>query len=103
MSLEQLGWDAGWEEQFATYRIRGLLPARVASENRINYIVHDGVRETEATLRGRYRHEHPKAAEWPAVGDWVATEKLPGEEKARIVDRLPRRTRFSRREAGDAP
>ena len=40
------------------------------------------------------------AAELPAVGDWVVVRKRPDEDRGAIVAVLPRRSRFSRKMAG---
>ena len=59
------------------------------------------LQEIEATLAGRLKHHAASRADLPAVGDWVAVRIRQGEEGAAIVGVVPRRTKFSRRMAGD--
>jgi ribosome biogenesis GTPase len=53
-----------------------------------------------AEVSGKFRHEARGRGDFPSVGDWVAVEPRPNEAKATIHAVLPRRTRFSRKEAG---
>ncbi len=57
--------------------------------------------ELFARVTGRLRHEAAGRADFPAVGDWVAARRQPGEEWATIHAILPRRSRFSRKVAGE--
>lgn len=101
MRLEQLGWTPHWEAAFAPYVADGLLPARVALEHTHIYRVITADGELLARVQGRLRHEAASRADFPAVGDWVALEPDRSGGDARIRAVLPRRTRFSRRAAGD--
>jgi ribosome biogenesis GTPase / thiamine phosphate phosphatase len=58
-------------------------------------------REIDCSLTGRLKHQASSRAELPAVGDWAAIRLRPGEEQGAIVAVVPRRTRFSRRMAGE--
>jgi ribosome biogenesis GTPase len=105
--IEALGFSAEWEAAFAaaTRDIPGLSPARVVLEHGKYLRVHDGTTEHLAVAAGRLRHDAGTAAELPTVGDWVAIQKAPPDEKgkaplAQIRRVLPRRSRFSRRRAG---
>jgi ribosome biogenesis GTPase len=49
---------------------------------------------------GRLKHRASSRAELPAVGDWVAMRRRPGEDRGAIVAVLPRQSKFSRRMAG---
>ena len=88
--LTRLGWSPFFAEPFQQYESSGLVPGRVAVEERDAYLVltEEGERWTEVT--GRFRHEAPSPAHRPAVGDWVALDE-------RIHAVLPRRTKFSRK------
>ena len=46
------------------------------------------------------KHHAQSRADLPAVGDWVAVRKRPEEDRGAIVAVLERRSRFSRRTAG---
>ena len=101
MNLEDYGWSDYFCEPFAPWEASGLVPARVLIEHRGSYRVQTAQGEVGAAVTGRFRHEAPCPADYPAVGDWVAVQMLPDEGKALIHGVLPRRTRFSRTAAGE--
>jgi ribosome biogenesis GTPase len=118
--LSALGWDERFEVGFAPWASKpDIHPGRVLIEFNHIYRVavggppdggpyEDGVRvgrlqatqEIETTLAGRLKHLATSRGELPAVGDWVAVRIRAGEERGAIVGVLPRRSRFSRRMAG---
>jgi ribosome biogenesis GTPase len=93
VSLEDLGWDAFFQEAFQPYENDNLIPARVAAR-------HHGPCEllTELGRLGGVPAGRLSDDELPAVGDWVAARPLEGERKAVIEAVLPRRTCFTRKE-----
>lgn len=101
MSLEALGWDAGWGQAFAPHAAEGHEPARVVCELRRKfYAVQTASGELLGECRGGFFHQARRADQFPAIGDWVAVVRRPGESRADIHAVLPRRTKFSRRAAG---
>lgn len=100
-SLEEWGWDARWEEAFRAAPGRGLHLARVISEHRGAYDVVCPDGERVARLPGAMRHKAVSPADLPAVGDWLAIETAPRERAAVVRRVLPRRTKLSRRAAGE--
>jgi ribosome biogenesis GTPase / thiamine phosphate phosphatase len=102
MSLSAYGWDAEWATAFALHASEGRAPARVVCELRRRfYALQTADEELLGECKGSFFHQADVADDFPAVGDWVAVNRLPGETKADIVAVLPRRTKFSRRAAGD--
>ena len=99
--LRRFGWDDRLAEAFAPYAAEGLIPGRVALEHTHIYRVLTVEDEILARVAGRLRHQAGARADFPAVGDWVAIERPPHDGDARIRAVLPRRSRFSRRAAGD--
>ena len=99
--LRRFGWDDRLAAAFAPYAAGGLIPGRVALEHTHIYRVLTGEDEILARVAGRLRHQAGARADFPAVGDWVAIERSPHDSEARIRAVLPRRSRFSRRAAGD--
>lgn len=99
--LDTLGWDAAWAATFAPFAAEGLLPARVSLEHQHIYRVCTGHDEPLAQVAGRFRHHASDRQQYPAVGDWVALERAHGHARATITAVLPRRSRFSRKAAGD--
>lgn len=101
-TLETLGWDESWAEQFAPHEGQGLVPGRVAVQHRGAWDVLTAAGELRADLAGRVAHEAASPAELPVVGDWVAVAPRPEEGAGTIGAVLPRRTRFSRKTAWTA-
>jgi ribosome biogenesis GTPase len=102
VDLRDLGWDDALRHQFEPWATKPhVQPGRVFIE--FNYIfrvyVHGG--ETDAVLAGRLKHNATSRSELPAVGDWVVVRTRPSDERGAIVAVLPRRSRFSRRMAGN--
>ena len=99
--LESLGWDAGRSKEFEPYAAEGLVPGRVSVQHRGAYDVLTDSGELRCEVPARMVRGAASPAELPAVGDWVAVE--PGEQDTGTVrDVLPRRSRFSRKKAGEA-
>src|SRR2546426_3360712 len=82
------------------YADRGLKLGRVSIVHRDQYRLYTAYGEMKAVAIGAllYRAENP--SDLPAVGDWVAAQRT-GPAEAMIHAVLPRRTTFSRREAGE--
>jgi ribosome biogenesis GTPase len=102
MRLGDLGWDEEFARAFEPWSRDGhVQPGRVAIEfNYIYRLMIDGG-ELDAVLAGRLKHRATSRSDLPAVGDWVAARRRPGEDRAAVVAVLPRRSRFSRRMAGE--
>jgi len=101
MDLKQLGWNAALDEQFAPHQAAGLIPARVAVEDKHFYRVWTADAELPAQVTGKCIHEARGApSKLPKVGDWVALRLVPKEGKALIHAVLPRRTQLCRNTGG---
>ncbi len=99
--LTKLGWNAERDEQFAPYRAKGMVPARVAVEDKHFYRVWTTEAELSAQVTGKFIHESRRDHSiLPKVGDWVAVKLLPNEEKATIHAILPRQTQITRKMTG---
>ena len=101
-SLAAMGWDRRLDALFAEHAARGLLPARVLSEQRGSYHVAGPTGELTATITGRFRNDVTSAEDYPAVGDWLALAPAAGSQ-ALVQAVLPRRSRFARPARGDIP
>jgi ribosome biogenesis GTPase len=102
MTLEVLGWDEERTLEIEPWAGKeGHQPGRVLIG--FNYLYRVGVEDGEfdAVLSGRLKHHAERQRELPAVGDWVVVRKRPQEDRGAIVAVLPRRSRFSRRVAGN--
>jgi ribosome biogenesis GTPase len=101
MGLKKLGWNPSREEQFAPHHAKGLVPARVAVEDKLHYRVWTADAELVAQVTGKIIHEaRGNHSKLPKVGDWVAVKVLPNEEKAVIHAVLPRTTQITRKNSG---
>jgi ribosome biogenesis GTPase len=84
-SLEALGWSQHFADAFARHEPQGLIPARVAVQERGAVVLFTTIGVMAA-------------AGHAVAGDWVAAELIPGEDRAIVRAVLPRRTRFARKE-----
>jgi ribosome biogenesis GTPase / thiamine phosphate phosphatase len=102
LDREAYGWTAELQAAFAPYEAEGFGAGRVASEHQHIYTLFTDAGERLARVTGRLRHEAAGRADFPAVGDWVVV-KLGGadDESSTIRAILPRRSKFSRKAAGD--
>ena len=101
MRLTELGWDAGVAKGFEPWAADAdAQPGRIAIAYNYLYRVLVEAGELDAVLAGRLKHHAAGRGDLPVVGDWVAV-RLRGEEtRGTIIGVLPRRSRFSRRMAG---
>ena len=99
-SMDTLGWTPAWAQAFASATgdgRDGLLPGRVAREDRDLYQVFTNRGELVARLSGRLRHAARERAALPAVGDWTALALARDGALARIQTVLARKSCFSRK------
>jgi ribosome biogenesis GTPase len=97
MFLEQIGADLRVRALFQSRASDGTELGRVSAASHEQFRILLQAAECEAVPAGRIRW----ADTLPAVGDWVVARRV-DPALALIEDVLPRRTRFSRRSAGDA-
>jgi len=100
-TLEDLGWSPHFESQLAGRDPDGLFPARIAEELKGAYRIYVDGRLLPAVLPGKMLHTAAGRDDLPATGDWVLARPLPGEDRALVVELLERRTKLSRKEAGE--
>jgi ribosome biogenesis GTPase / thiamine phosphate phosphatase len=101
MELADLGWNDFFAEQAAPFLYEGAAVGRVAEQHRTEYLLFTEYGELRASVSGNIHFAAAGASDFPAVGDWVVIEPRPSESYARITAILPRRTRFSRKSAGE--
>lgn len=104
MNHQTLGFTKFFEEQLPAFfdnkKFQNCVPARVTLEHKHAYRVLSEQGEWLATVAGHYAFESFTRADYPAVGDWVFVEKMDGEERAIIHKLFNRKSRFSRKMAG---
>ena len=96
MKPEDLGWSPFFAEQFAPFKRKGLLPARVVRGEKNFFRVNCEGEELTARFAGRIRHKAEERSELPVVGDWVAVEAQKEQGRATIHAVLERRSFFAR-------
>lgn len=121
MTLNELGWNDRLERDFADSELQGLAAARVVREDRGSYVVYAAIasaveagrnatspgnlpcRAARAIVRGALRHRAASRSDFPAVGDWVAVRRNPGDgpgSPAVIHGILPRGSAIIRKSPG---
>ena len=100
-SLEDLGWGPFFQQQLNRTDVGGASPARVVEEMKSAYRVYCEHGPLTATVSGRLRHEALTRDALPATGDWVLVSALAGEANAIVHRVLGRRTKLSRKVAGE--
>ena len=101
MYLHVLGWNPYFQHHWASRSREGLVPARIIEEQREAYRIVAEAGEMTAEIVGHLRHGAVDRSAFPAVGDWVAVRAVASENKALIHEILPRRTKLSRKVAGE--
>ena len=102
MGLAAYGWNDTLAAHFQPWQSTPHLePGRVTIEFNHLYRValEDG--DIEGVLTGRMKHQAAARSELPAVGDWVVVRRGADRGRGAIVAVLPRRSRFSRKAAGN--
>jgi ribosome biogenesis GTPase len=100
MSLDELGWNARWQEKFEAIGGEGLVPARVVAEHRSHYGIATAETELSAGATGRLRNTAGQRAELPGVGDFVAADISERDGPATIEAVLPRASALIRKASG---
>jgi ribosome biogenesis GTPase len=100
-NLEDLGWDSFFQAHYKSLNISNSVPARVISESIDSFQVSCRYGELSAKISGRMRYRAGEEYQYPAVGDWVVIKPLINEQKGIISAVLPRKSKFSRKVAGE--
>jgi len=103
MKLELFGWNDFFEARFVPYSHQGLLPGRITIQHKDRYVLFTERGELSGKVSGKFRFEVSGLHDFPAVGDWVVFEIDSSDQSAVIHHVLERRTKFSRKVAGDRP
>ncbi|KKQ05990.1 MAG: hypothetical protein US16_C0028G0003 [Candidatus Moranbacteria bacterium GW2011_GWE2_36_40] len=99
MDLKTLGWDLYKKSLPENIDEKNI--ARVAVENRGGYLLYNKDGELTGMVQGKFMRSAKDETDYPKVGDWVVVEKLQGEAKAIIKSILPRKSKISRKRAGE--
>jgi ribosome biogenesis GTPase / thiamine phosphate phosphatase len=99
--LKLLGWNSFFEDAFIPYKQRGYSAGRITSEHKNIYRVLVAGKEIMARVTGKLLYTAEESGDFPAVGDWVAVSVQKDQKNASIHAVLPRKSKFSRKVAGD--
>jgi ribosome biogenesis GTPase / thiamine phosphate phosphatase len=89
-----------FQERSEQLENNSLVAGRISSQQKGTYSLLSQQGEFDAKLTGRFYYETQAAEDLPAVGDWVAFTPLDNRQ-AMIEKVLPRKSKFSRKKAGD--
>ncbi len=95
--LKTYGWDEAREASLKSLNLVNATPARILYRNRNVYQLMTAYGLLQGALSGKYQHEH-ELSEYPVVGDWVLIDHKG--DLGVIHTLLPRKGKFSRKEAG---
>ncbi len=102
MTLTDLGWNDFFAQAFAPHAAAGMVPARVTLELKGYFEVTGEFGAKLGQCTGRFIDGAGAQMNYPAIGDWVAVLPQDGDDtRANIHAILPRRTKFSRKAAGE--
>ena len=101
MTLEDLGYNIEFENFRKDHNLDSFDVGRVISEHKERYVVKTTESEYDAEIIGSLRFSAQSRSDFPAVGDWVVIKPLVNENKATIHAVLPRKSKFSRKVAGE--
>jgi len=100
LSIQELGWNKGFQESFENINDEFKV-GRVAIEYKNMYKLFTSDGEILATVSGKLNHSAQRREDYPAVGDWVIIDRTSRSEgNAVIYGILPRKSKFSRKVAG---
>lgn len=99
--LQSLGWNDYFSNHFAAYAKQGYSAGRIILEHKNMYRLLSEHGELMGEVTGKLRFEATGREDFPAVGDWVVIKPRLEEQKASIHALLPRKSKFSRKVAGD--
>jgi ribosome biogenesis GTPase len=99
-NLEALGWRTHFEEQMSPFAELGMIPARVARQDKGYYMLLSASGRVRAETAGKLRYDQRFGSQYPTVGDWVAIQPAQGSGSATIHAVLDRLSYFSRKKAG---
>lgn len=101
IDMKSYGLDSYVEAGFKMYEGHCVEPARIIAEYKQNYKLITRYGDLNAEVSGKFRFNAEGTGDFPAVGDWVAAELRPNEGNATIHGVLPRKSKFSRKAAGN--
>ena len=100
ISLEKLGFDKWFLDNFDPENLEGLVPARVVAVHKDSYTINSGKNDVFAELVGKLLYSAASPIDYPTVGDWVAAKFYDENTFSIIHDILPRKSLLKRKTPG---
>lgn len=100
MDLKNIGFDAFFQKHLELCKFKTASIGRICAEYKNNYKLFSEFGELNATISGKFRKNCTVQEDFPAVGDWVLFDYIEQESKAIIQEIFPRKSKFSRKVAG---
>ncbi|WP_400241826.1 ribosome small subunit-dependent GTPase A [Niallia sp. JL1B1071] len=101
MELTQIGYNNNVKEQFEKVAKTNQIIGRISLEHKRMYRVWSVYGELLCEVSGKLAFDAHSREEYPAVGDWVIVSPRIEERKGTITAILPRKSKFSRKVAGN--
>ena len=100
MDLKNIGFDVFFQKHIEKCQLETSSIGRICAEYKENYKLFSEFGELTANISGKFRNNCISREDFPAVGDWVLFEYIKAENKAIIKEICPRKSKFSRKIAG---
>lgn len=100
MEFKNLGFDAFFQKHSQECQLESISIGRICAEYKENYKLFCEFGELNASISGKFRNNCKIREDFPAVGDWVLFDYIENENKAIIQEIFPRKSKFSRKVAG---
>lgn len=100
MNLKNIGFDCFFQKHLEECHFEELSIGRICAEYKESYKLFSEFGELKASISGKLRKNSEIIEGFPAVGDWVLFDYIANENKAIIQKILPRKSKFSRKVAG---
>lgn len=101
MELTQFGYNENVKVEFEKQAKENQIIGRISLEHKRMYRVWTAYGELLCEVSGKLAYDAQSREEYPAVGDWVIVSPRIKEGKGTITTILPRKSKFSRKVAGN--
>lgn len=98
--LKRWGWNHWFEETTPANTRKDLRPGRIIKVSRHLFTITFGDLTLQGEISGSFRYKTVFASDFPVIGDWVLCRGVDS-GTCIIEEVLPRKTRFSRKAAGN--
>ena len=101
-TINQLGWNLFFQNQFIDKKDPSLVPARVLAVSRNRFLVDTSQQTFWAFLPGKSYYQANESSELPTVGDWVLLNHTDQRTGSMIEHCLQRKSQLVRKASGNS-